>query len=440
MGDIVITKKSIFNVLTDIIPHCIISILGFIKIKLFIDVFGPELNGILQLFAQILGYLSLFESGLGVGVVFLLYKPFKDNNINKINELLKGASIIYKRIALVIILLSLFILFRIDLLITNNPFEISFIQTLFLLDLIANLFGYFYIGYILVFEADHSKYRLNIYRETIYILKMLIEIVMIIYRVHIIYILIFHVAISFITALISKCLALRYYPWLDFKNTIPDFSSWKQTKHLFPSRLSNIVMSNTDIVVISAFLGPISVSIYTVYNYIIVYLDKIINKITNATIPGFGNLFISENKKHVEKVFNEYIVISTIIGTSIFIPLFISFNPFIKLWVGKSLLLSTVEVLLFSLILYLRIIKIPLVNGILGLGLFKEIKIPTMIEAVTNIILSIILIKYYGIRGALLATFFSTLVFGFIFQLRIFYKETGDIKDRLIFLIKNKSL
>ncbi|MDD4036690.1 MAG: hypothetical protein PHS45_05170, partial [Bacilli bacterium] len=213
------TKKSIFNVLTDIIPHFIIGILGFIKIKLFIDVFGPELNGILQLFAQILGYLSLFESGLGVGVVFLLYKPFKDNNINKINELLKGASIIYKRIALVIILLSLFILFRIDLLITNNPFEISFVQTLFLLDLIANLFGYFYIGYILVFEADHSKYRLNIYRETIYILKMLIEIAMIIYRVHIIYILIFHVAISFITALISKCLALRYYPWLDFKNT-----------------------------------------------------------------------------------------------------------------------------------------------------------------------------------------------------------------------------
>ena len=63
------TKKSFLNLLTDIIPLIIISILGIFKSKLFIDVLGDKTLGLYQLYSQIMVYVALVDGGLSSALI-----------------------------------------------------------------------------------------------------------------------------------------------------------------------------------------------------------------------------------------------------------------------------------------------------------------------------------------------------------------------------------
>ena len=58
------TKKTALNIITDVIPLLIVSILGIYKVKLFLQVLGNETLGLYQLFSNIMVYVALVDGGL----------------------------------------------------------------------------------------------------------------------------------------------------------------------------------------------------------------------------------------------------------------------------------------------------------------------------------------------------------------------------------------
>ena len=59
------TRRSMLNIITSIVPSFVIIVIGFLKFKYFINVYGDDLNGVVQLITQIYAYLSLAELGFG---------------------------------------------------------------------------------------------------------------------------------------------------------------------------------------------------------------------------------------------------------------------------------------------------------------------------------------------------------------------------------------
>ena len=88
------------NILTSVLPWAILAFVGFIKIKLFINIYGSELNGFIQLIAQIYSYISLVELGFGAAITYKLYKPLAEGNKEKIASLFNGARKTYKKVAI----------------------------------------------------------------------------------------------------------------------------------------------------------------------------------------------------------------------------------------------------------------------------------------------------------------------------------------------------
>ena len=88
------------NVITSILPWIILAVIGFVKIKFFIRVYGDETNGFIQLITQIYGYLSLVEMGFGSAIMFRLYKPLALGNKEETVKLFNGSKKIYKNIAI----------------------------------------------------------------------------------------------------------------------------------------------------------------------------------------------------------------------------------------------------------------------------------------------------------------------------------------------------
>ena len=78
------TKESIKNISVSLLSQIIVILLGFISRKVFLDSLGSEYLGINGLMTNVLSMLGLVESGIGVSIVYNLYKPLAEKDEKKV--------------------------------------------------------------------------------------------------------------------------------------------------------------------------------------------------------------------------------------------------------------------------------------------------------------------------------------------------------------------
>ena len=111
------------------------------------------------------------------------------------------------------------------------------------------------------------------------------------------------------------------------------------------------------------------------------------------------------------------------------ITFMIGIRGFVSVWVGKeNYILSYLTVVLFTSTLFLNILYYPLVALINADGLFKDNKKHIFICAITNLVLSIILINFFGIDGILIGTATAFLLNIFLKTNLVTKKILKDVK------------
>lgn len=397
------TKRTLLNFITDIVPMVIIALIGAFKIRLFLANLGQETLGAYQLFAQIFMYLTLVEAGFGTAIMYKLYKPAKDQDLTKINQLLSGCRVIFNIVALVIFGIGLVLSFGLDLFIKDRTLDYGYIQIAFLLNLAANAVNYFFITYSIIYNINQKKYKTNMVTQALVITRSAIEIVLLLLGGDLIAITTLGLGFNLLIQVIIRAMAKREFPGLDVRVKDKDFSIRQDVKHILPLKITSLIGNNIDIVVISSFLGLGHVAVYTAYNYIVNTFRNIMNKFSDAALSSIGNLTVSDDKDDYA-FFREYNSFLFFVAGIICVPLFLVLNPFIRIWVGESMLVSELTVLLFVAILFTAIVRAPAGSYITVYGLFRETKPAAYIEMLVNLILTLILVHFCGITGVLTAT------------------------------------
>ncbi len=415
------TKKAIINFITDALPQIIILILGFFKVKLFLKFLGDDNLGLYQLYGQIVTYLTLVEGGVGSAMLFKLFRPIHKHNQKKINEIMSASRTIFNVVGLIIIALGIIISFNVRFLIKANSFENSYLIITFMLFLLSQSLNYFTLPYRIMFDASQDRYIPNLIYQTITIIKSVVEIILVCTGNGLVSILISLVICSVVANLLIYISFKIKYPKISFKGK-KDFSMIKDVKHLFVNTIGNLVANNIDILLISKFIGLGTVVIYTTYNYFVEAVKQLIDKLTGATLSGIGDLLVSENSNK-EAIFDEYNNLVFFLAALICTPFFIFINGFINVWYEGRISTSIIYSLLFAVLLFLNIVRIPLKVFSISSGKFKEIKRYVILEIIINFGLSLLLITKFGISGVLLATIVSIVVADFIFKVRIIYKK-----------------
>ena len=116
-------KSSLLNISAGLGNQIIITALSFISRTVFISVLGLEYLGVNGLFSDLLTMLTLVEIGIGQSIIYSLYKPIAENNIDKINSLMDLYKKAYIVIAIVILSLGLGIMPFLDLFIKNTSVD-----------------------------------------------------------------------------------------------------------------------------------------------------------------------------------------------------------------------------------------------------------------------------------------------------------------------------
>lgn len=415
------TKKVFINFVTDAFPQIIIMILGFLKIKLLLNHLGDETLGLYQLYGQIVSYLVLVEGGVGTAMLFHLYKPIHEKNKKKINEIMSASRVVFNTIGIIILVIGILISFNISILIKENTFSNNYLMITFFVFLLSQILNYFCIPYRNMFDASQDRYIPNIIYQGMTTIKSILEIIIVVLGGNLMQILISLLICNIIANVLIFVLFKYKYKDVSFKEK-KDYSMISDVKHLFVNTIGGLVSNNIDILLISKFLGLKIVVIYTTYNYFVEAIRQLVDKITGATISGIGDMLVS-NERNKNTVFSEYNNVVSFIAMLICTPLFICINGFINIWYEGKIVTSFIYSLLFSVLLYLNIIRIPLKTFSLSSGKFVEIKRFVIMEIVINLVLSFVLIKKYNIAGVLFATIISILVADFIFKARVVYKK-----------------
>lgn len=428
------TRKSIYNFLADVIPFFVLGILSFVRIRFLISFYGTDTNGYVQLVSQIFAYLALADAGFGTAVVYKLYKPLAKKNKKEISSIVNGSKIIFKKIAILMTICGLICAGVIPFFVNKGSLTSSFIIIIFLLYIAQYLIEYFTISpYTSLLEADQNQYIYNTYRNTIRISFGILELLLMYLKINLIIIMIINIIFSIIYIILVLKKIKNMYPWLDV-NAKPDTSAFKMTKDVIVHKVSSIVFSKTDPIILSKF-SLVYVSIYTSYNYILDFLTNIISKVFNSIKASYCNI-VALNKSEDKKYFNMFLSFSFFMACFCAITFYTTVNPFISiLWLDQYHILSKSIVLIFSIIMLGRIIINPIYVARDSRGLYKETKWSTIIQALFNIILSIILVQKYQIFGVLLATAISQYLILIPFNIYIVYTKVFK-KDIKIFIKK----
>ena len=422
------TKKTARNLITSTILTTIIALIGLVKIKVFLSCLGDETTGIYQLFSQILSYISLVDAGLTSSLLYSLYKPISENNTKKVNQILKGGRNFYNRIAFIIIIIGVLLSFKIDFFLAEYTLKFSYIQICFILFIIASALNYFVTSRKVVLEAKQNLYKVHLVVYTTMIAKGILEIILLKLGFNLMSLMILFIIISIIQNIIIVIVSNRDYPELSY-DVEPDNSFKKETKNLIVQKIASIIFNNIDVILISKFINSSSVVIYTSYIYIVNSLQNVLKKIGSSSLASVGNLLTGEKEK-ARSIFNEYNSMCFYIASLVCVPLLIVITPFVSIFYGASYTLSYFGSLCVVIILFFKVIEIPLDVYNSALGYFDKIKNCVIIQSILNLGLSLLLLFRMGIEGVLFATIIAYIFGEFLLYPNILNKNF--FKDKKI--------
>ncbi len=412
-------KEFFFNLVFTIL----ISLIGVIQNKYFVEYLGIEILGILKLFNQLFQYLNIVEMGIGSASAYALYKPLAEKNIDDVSKIVSTIKSIYNRIAITLFGLGLVCtpLLPFFMKMANFNKSIYFYWILFLINTIST---YLYIKYVILFTADQQFIKVKFIQSSSKIFYQILQIIFLM-RVSSLYIYIFLLLLDNLTQYIFfKIHYKRRYSYI-YTTKERYLGIKSDIKNLFWHKIGGLIVFNTDLILISKLVSIEIVGIYASYMMIFQILKTIINILYSVLTPKIGKYIAQNDKENIYKSFKEINIVFILLGMILIFPTFKLINVFIELWIGKEFTLENWTIVLMCINYYIDLVRWILEAYKSGFGFFDDIQSP-IFEAVINLVFSIILGIKYGLDGIIIGTIISNMLVIMIYKPILVFKRCFD--------------
>ncbi|MDO4872883.1 MAG: hypothetical protein Q3964_02180 [Carnobacterium sp.] len=403
------TRKSIVNILVGVMLQLTVMLCGFLVKNIFIEVYGSTVNGLVGAVDQIISSLAIVEGGISAASVAMLYAPLQDRSYKRIEDILDSSRKFFIKSGFIYLLLvTLIIIFYPYLVAQQVP--ITEVRLLIIVLSAGGVIEFFLF----------SKYKvLLIADQKIYILDMLQAVSQIVSTVVILFLIQNNVHYLIVRSMGAVVIAARLLMvYLYFRKTYPQLKFGRSKEKVdLPQRwgvlyhqISSVVLYNTDLFLITVFMGAgslVEVSIYGVYNLIALSVINIISSITSGVQASFGDLLVSKDDTKIKSVFRKFELITFYIISIIYICFTVLLGPFIQVYTASFTDANYINfgfVVLFSIIVVCQGIRIPTVTVVAAAGHYKQTQFRALAEATINIVVSIALIPIFKVYGILLGT------------------------------------
>ncbi len=402
---------------------------AFLGRIIFLKILSPSYLGINGLFSNILTVLTLTDLGINTAFMYCLYKPIANNDREKLSAYLYYFKKLYNIIALIILILGLSLIPFLKYLI-NLPNEIDNIYIYYILLLINTVASYLYIYKTTILLADQKMYIVNkidiIFQFILLISQMFVLIFTHSYMLYLICL----VLCTFLSNIIKAKKVDAEYKLIKNDYSIPKDERKKifiNMKSLVLYRIGGVIQSNTDNILISIFVGTIIVGYYSNYSLIIVSATSFLNIIFSAVKASLGNFVNEKDKKSQLEMFNIFEVFNFWLVGFCFVCFVILIPDFIKIVFGNEYLLSLSALIWMSINFYTSNIRQTIWAYRETTGLFNKTKYITMVTAIINLFMSILLGYRFGLVGIIAATVISRMLYAWWKEPLILFNDYFNI-------------
>ena len=405
------TKQALKNVVYSLLLQLITAISGLIIPRFFIALYGSSTNGLVSSIGQFISCMGLVEAGIAAAGTVALYFPISENDNKTISSIVSAARKFYLRSGLIFAFLVAILVFAYPFVVSNEISDVAFIRWMIIVLSVNGLVDYFFLGkYRILLQADQHGYIISAAQIIGVIVTMIASIILMEMQFSALFVKIVAAVVYLLRSVAVAIYVRKHYPLISFYEK-PNFEAFGQRWAALLHQIVGLIVTNTDIVVLTLMLPQnalMIVSVYTVYNLVASALQGLMTSISNGLGSGFGEVIARDEKEVLEKSFSNYEYVFFVLIFTVYTCMASLMYPFIGLYSSSfsdgEQYLSWALVVLFTLTGLLQAVRLPGLTIICAAGHYRQTRGRAVFEAVINLSVSIVLVRPLGIVGVLIGT------------------------------------
>jgi len=393
-----------------------VQIIGsFVYRTVFLMFLSKEYLGINGLFSNVLQLFSLAELGIGSAILYSMYKPFAQQDIEKIGALIRFYKTVYNGLAVLVLAMGLAVYPFIGYLVNASelPPDINLTAVYFLF-VISSAASYLFVYKQSLLTADQQNHKISLFSCVLQVASHSIKILALFLFEDYHLMLATDIALTILlNGSFSLWITRKYRSVFRSKAKITRVDKkiiFKHTLGLLCHKVGYIVVTSTDNIILSKFVSLVAVGLYSNYATLVSAITGVMTRILGALVPTIASYTLHKTKEESYDLFKRILFIDLWLSSFTTVCLFVLLNPFITLWLDKSFLLTPGAVAMICLQHYLQSARLTSGKFLESCGLFHLDKARPLIESAINLVVSIVLAKFMGITGVFIGTCVSGLL------------------------------
>jgi O-antigen/teichoic acid export membrane protein len=398
-------KKLLKNSAMSFLQQIVTLLYGLLIPRLILEKYGSDVNGTIASITQFISITSLIQGGFSNATRVAYYAPVAKKDDALISVVNKTSLSLFRRFGIVLAnyVIVLGIIYP---RMVNIPFSYS--QGFMLIMVLAlNAFFecFFGLSNQLLLFADQKDYINSGLIIFCTVTNGLMTAILIYLDFSIIFVK-FIASLIFILRPVFLYFYVRKHYNLD-TTVNKNKELLVQSKDAFAASVAFYVHKSTDNIVITALLDVVWVSIYSVHRYVVGSVSTLVASVLGNTEVVFGQLFALDGKDKLRREIPVYDLMIKILSTIVFFTCAACINQFVGIYtknVKDTDYFHPVFALIMCAAEYIYCTSLTYNNMIMAAGHIRQTKWISIVEALTNIILSVILVFKFGIIGVAVGT------------------------------------
>ncbi len=400
-------KNSVRNIAFSLASQMITTVLSFALRTILIETVGIESVALKSLFHEIVSVLALSELGIGSAISYNMIKPLKDGDHVKVRQLMNFYKKAYRLIAISLFALGIVICLFVEYFIKGVAFDVWYLRLTFMLYVSQSA-----VSYLLSYKATllHCDQKGYVATKTTTIVKTIGTVLILgllwITKNFVVYI------IAEISLTLSINVAVsrkvdKMYPFLKGNEKLPKKEQavvFSNVKNIFFKSMAGKVVGSTDNMLISTLVSTLVVGYYANYTTIVMVFRTLMESISSGIDASMGNLFVSADAKKCDQVLTRMTYAFFVCAAIFTVGIYNCVQPFICMWIGEGYLLPDSTVFIICLVFLLYIMSKPTSSAMHYSGQFDIGRNISLVAALINLVVSIVLGIYIGLNGIFIGT------------------------------------
>ncbi len=405
-------RKLRLNSIFALLYQGLLVISGLILPRCYLAFYGSEVNGLLSSITQFLSFINICDMGISAVISSALYKPLAERDFGAISRVFVYSKKFFRGIGYILMGYVLALLFVYPQLV-EEQFGAAYTILLIICMSISSFSQYFLgISYQLLLNADQRSYVQLVINGGTLIANTILSVVIMVLGGGIHVVKLVASLIYLLRPILMAVYVKKNYQIDDKIKT--DASAVPQKRSGIIQHISYIVCENTDVAVLTIFSTLADVSIYSVYFLVLNSVKTLINAATTGVQAMFGNMIANEEKEKLHSTYSFYEWIMHCGTVLLFVVAGKLIVPFVLLYT-QNINDANYNVPLFAILITIAYGIYTIRNAMYVLirsaGHYKQTQVASLLEAILNLGISVVLVFHFGLIGVAIGTMVAELFY-----------------------------